>query len=175
MEETFPVRLDGEDRGSLTVRRDGLATVFEARCADPGRLVRLAVYGPGGEGYLGVMAPENGELRLRRRLTRAALSDFPGVIEYAGEAGAGKSPAPAPSPAAARTPEPPPGPAARQGEDLLWYRAGDGSLFTTWQARQFRAIPMAAWGLPVDKMLEKRTIEGVEYAVFETKAGKITG
>ena len=56
--------------------------------------------------------------------------------------------------------------------DLLWFQAGDGSLVTLWEGRQYRAIPMAAWGLPMDRILERRVIEGVEYAVFATENGK---
>ena len=37
----------------------------------------------------------------------------------------------------------------------------------------YRAIPMAAWGLPTERMVEKRTINGVEYAIFALKDGKI--
>ena len=37
----------------------------------------------------------------------------------------------------------------------------------------YRAIPMAAWGLPTERMVEKRTIYGVEYAVFALKDGRI--
>ena len=61
MDETYPIMIDGEHAGTLTVARRGLLTEFTARCADPGRLLRLSVYGGGREGYLGVMAPEGGE------------------------------------------------------------------------------------------------------------------
>ncbi len=37
----------------------------------------------------------------------------------------------------------------------------------------YRAIPMAAWGLPTERMVEKRTIHGVEYAIFALKDGRI--
>ena len=77
MSETYPVLINGEKKGTLTVSREGLTTRFDAKCEDPGTLVRLSVYGGGKEGYLGVMTPENGVLTLHRRLTRAALAAFP--------------------------------------------------------------------------------------------------
>lgn len=87
MSETYPVLINGEKKGMLTVSREGLTTRFDAKCEDPGTLVRLSVYGGGKEGYLGVMTPENGVLTLHRRLTRAALAAFPAEIELAAEAG----------------------------------------------------------------------------------------
>ena len=87
MSETYPVLINGEKKGTLTVSREGLTTRFDAKCEDPGTLVRLSVYGGGKEGYLGVMTPENGVLTLHRKLTRAALAAFPAEIEFAAEAG----------------------------------------------------------------------------------------
>ena len=66
MSETYPVLINGEKKGTLTVSREGLTTRFDAKCEDPGTLVRLSVYGGGKEGYLGVMTPENGVLTRSR-------------------------------------------------------------------------------------------------------------
>ena len=180
MGETYPIRINGETKGTLTVSREGLTTRFDARCEDPGTLVRLSVYGGGKEGYLGVMTPENGALTLHRRLSRAALSAFPAEIEYAGEAGRPTA-APEKKPAAEKPPERKPetaqnGVPAKTRErspDILWHDAGDGSLYAVVKNRPYRAIPMAAWGLPTERMVEKRTIEGVEYAIFALKDGRI--
>ena len=192
MSETYPVRINGEKKGTLTVSREGLITRFDAKCEDPGTLVRLSVYGGGREGYLGVMTPENGALTLHRKLTRAALAAFPAEIEFAAEAGR-KTAAPEQKPESARPPEkrtesaapvqaapaqPVPmqntalKPRERTG-DIVWRDAGDGSLYTVYKNQPYRAIPMAAWGLPTERMVEKRTINGVEYAVFALKDGKI--
>lgn len=205
MSEVYPVILSGKKCGELTVERQGLFTVFSARCADPGGLVRLSVYGPGGEGYLGVMEPQNGELRLYRRLSRAGAEAFPDSVEYAAEAGKGRGeatpaepPEQAPEPTVPEPPFPPaeepdadpppqddaaPGPPEPpavsaapepdEGTDVLWYEAGDGSLFTTWRGRDYRAIPMSAWGLPMEHAVEERTIDGVRYAVFALENGQI--
>lgn len=195
MSNEYPILLRGEKKGILTVTQEGLNTVFAAKCEDPGRLLRLSVYGDSREGYLGVMQPENGVLRLTKRLSRTAMSAFPGKIEYAGEAG--QTPRPKteektgpesaePIPTKAKEPPPvrpresaPPRPkepanARPRGRstDIIWYKVGDGSLYTVWNDQPYRAIPLSAWGLPMDKA-ERRTIEGVEYAVFPLKDGKI--
>lgn len=189
MSESYPILIHGEKKGALTVTREGLTTRFDARCEDPGTLVRLSVYGAGREGYLGVMTPENGALTLHRKLTRAGMADFPAAIEYAGEAGQ-KSAAPterekrpeaapgkktdiAPPAAGNAAPQNAPGKPRERGTDILWHDAGDGSLYTVYKNQAYRAIPMAAWGLPTERMVEKRTIEGVEYAVFALRDGRI--
>ena len=176
MDETYPILLSGEARGTLTVAKKGLFTEFDARFDDLGRLIRLSVYGGGREGYLGVAEPEGGALRLRRRFSRAAMNGFPEVIEFAAEAGRKPPEAPAPNEAAvtpARSPEKATPEPEEPNTDLLWYRTGDGSLVTTWEGRQYRAIPMAAWGLPLERALERRTIDGVEYAVFAVDSSRI--
>ena len=192
MSETYPVLLCGEKKGTLTVSREGLITRFDAKCEDPGTLVRLSVYGGGREGYLGVMTPENGVLTLHRKLTRAALAAFPAEIECAAEAGR-KISAPEQKPESARPPEKrtesaapvqaaPAQPVSMQNTaskpreragDVVWHDAGDGSLYTVYKNQPYRAIPMAAWGLPTERMVEKRTINGVEYAIFALKDGRI--
>ncbi len=203
MSETYPVLINGEKKGTLAISREGLTTRFDAKCEDPGTLVRLSVYGGGREGYLGVMTPENGVLTLHRKLTRAALAAFPAEIEFAAEAGR-RSAAPERKPEAGQTPEkraeaaapvqaalvssapgqnaarpnaaPMPNAAARPREragDIVWRDAGDGSLYTVYKNQPYRAIPMAAWGLPVERMVEKRVINGVEYAIFALKDGRI--
>lgn len=203
MSETYPVLINGEKKGTLAVSREGLTTRFDAKCEDPGTLVRLSVYGGGREGYLGVMTPENGVLTLHRKLTRAALAAFPAEIEFAAEAGR-KTAAPEQRPEGGQAPEkrgetaasaqaapgpsapgqsaprpnaaPMPNAAARPREragDIVWRDAGDGSLYTVYKNQPYRAIPMAAWGLPVERMVEKRVINGVEYAIFALKDGRI--
>ena len=151
-ETTVPVRLDGEVKGSLTVTAEGLLRRFDARCADPGRLVRLSVYGQGKEGYLGVMEPENGALTLCRKLSRTATAAFPARIEYAAEAGSAAPPRGEAAAAPASRPR-------SREKDVLWRRVGDGSLYTVSGDRPYRAVPMARLGLPAGKMLERRTID----------------
>ena len=170
--------------GVLTVERQGLVTAFTARCEDPGRLVRLSVYGGGVEGYLGVMEPTGGRLVLCRKLTREAMRGFPEHFEYAAEAGNPVAPAPPPKTEEKQKtgPQRPANcPANRGGRqsreqgsgDVLWAQVGEGSLYARWKGREYRAIPMAAWGLPLEQAVDRRVIGGVEYAVFALKDGVI--
>ena len=85
--ESYPIMLDGEAAGRLTVERQGSLTVFEADCDMREGLIRLSVYGGGREGYLGVLAPEDGRLTLRKRLSRSQTREFPERIERVGRAG----------------------------------------------------------------------------------------
>lgn len=196
----YPVIVDGRVTGRLTVTPSGLVTVFEAQCEDTGKVLRLSVYGEN-EGYLGVMAPREGKLYLRKSLSRSSMRGFPKHITHAGPAGeapaqetreeAGNSPpqnrerAPKPVENAGRAasgaerekrgqnaPDAPPQ-GQEPGADLLWYRTPDGTLFTTWEGRSFMAVPESVRGLPMEKCLERRPIEGRMYAVFETKNGRI--
>lgn len=187
MSEQYPLMLDGQVKGGLTVTREGLNTVFAARCEDPGRLVRLSVYGGGKEGYLGVMTPERGVLRLTRQISRAGMTGFPETIEYAAEAGrtlpaekAEEKPPARPDASARRPncttipnvnarrcPRPKQPEKKTEEEGLLWYPTGDGSLYTTWQGRGYQAVPMAPCGLSRQNMVEQRTIQGIEYAVYD--------
>ena len=121
MSETYPVLINGEKKGTLTVSREGLTTRFDAKCEDPGTLVRLSVYGGGREGYLGVMTPENGVLTLHRKLTRAALAAFPAEIEFAAEAGR-KTAAPEQKPESERPQEKKPGRRRRRDRRRLRHR-----------------------------------------------------
>ena len=87
MEGTYPVLIEGRERGRLTVTKQGLMTVFEAECEDAGGVLRLSVYGER-EGYLGVMVPdEDGALRLKKSLSRSALMPFPKKISHAAKSG----------------------------------------------------------------------------------------
>lgn len=167
METRVAIRWDNADRGELCVKEEGLTTVFSARCEDPGRLFRLSVYGGGKEGYLGVMQPERGLLTLQKRLTRTAMAGFPDMIEYAGEAGGRPAQSAPPEPAKEAAP-----PAAKTEEntDLLWYRLGDGSLYTVYRRQPYRAVPFCPGGVSRENFVEKRIIEGIAYAVYALPA-----
>ena len=113
---TVPIYIDGNEAGTLTVERQGPVTVMTADMTDAGRVVRLTVYGGGKAGYLGVPAPENGRLRLTKRLSPSQMRAFPQAPEYAAERPreAKKPPAPAMLPA----PETPEG--GEQEGHVLW-------------------------------------------------------
>lgn len=80
----YPIYIDGRKSGALTVTRQSGAVLISARLADPGRVVRLTVYGER-EAYLGVPEPGDGMLRLEKRLTGAAAEAFPQNPRYAAE------------------------------------------------------------------------------------------
>ena len=151
MSETYPVLINGEKKGTLAISREGLTTRFDAKCEDPGTLVRLSVYGGGREGYLGVMTPE-------KRAETAPAQNAP----------APAAPKPNAAPVQGNAPR-----LRERAGDILWRDAGDGSLYTVYKNQPYRAIPMAAWGLPTERMVEKRVINGVEYAIFALKDGRI--
>lgn len=83
----YPLIIDGNDAGTLSVSEEGLYTCFEAHAGDHAGLVRLWVCGGEECAYLGVMQPWSGGLYLRRRLSRRELKDFPPQIEYAADQG----------------------------------------------------------------------------------------
>ena len=84
---SYPIILDGEAVGELTVTRQGLFWSFEAECEPRSEIVRLSVYGDGKEGYLGTMEPIGDMLKLTKKFSRAALKEFPEKISYAGQKG----------------------------------------------------------------------------------------
>lgn len=94
---TYPIFIDGAQTGEVRVSRDGLFWLFDARCDEREELVRLSVFGGGEEGYLGLLSPEDGALRLKKRLSSAAVGAFPQRIEYAAPRGC---PLPEPEPEA---------------------------------------------------------------------------
>lgn len=81
---SYPILLNRAEAGTLTVSQDGLFWVFDAKCAMQTDLIRLSVFGEGGEGYLGIMEPCGDSLVLTKRLSRAALAGFPLTITHAG-------------------------------------------------------------------------------------------
>ena len=85
----YPLIIDGNDAGTLSVSEEGLYTCFEAHAVEHDGLVRLWVCGGGECAYLGVMQPWSGGLYLRRRLSRSELKGFPAQIEYAADQGGG--------------------------------------------------------------------------------------
>lgn len=79
----IPLIIGGKEAGKLTVSKCGLYTVMEAalESAAP-EIIRLWAHGGGHSACLGVMEPRDGGLRLRRRLTRLELRDFPEPIDF---------------------------------------------------------------------------------------------
>lgn len=83
----YPIIIDGKETGSIDVSRDGLFWCFEATSEDTGGIIRLSVFGDGGEGYLGVMEPKDNHMRLKKKLSRSGLKGFPHAITHGGKQG----------------------------------------------------------------------------------------
>lgn len=162
----YPLIIQGEKQGALSVERDGLYTRMEAWTETGGQLRRIWVHGGGRAGYLGVLQPWSGGMYLRRRLSRRELEAFPESIEYASdEPGAGESSA-IPQ---ARPQDPEPAPAAEAeeaipDEELLWLRRPDGSLTAFNGHCSLLALPAELRRGGEGTVL--RRINGREYMVF---------
>lgn len=127
----YPLMINGEARGALSEREDGLFTVFEATAFEVEGLLRLAAYGGGEEGYLGVMQPWSGGMYLKRRMTRRERASLPAAIEYAAPAGERRGACAGirePALANAETAEVDEGVGGDEDDGLIWYSRPDGSL-----------------------------------------------
>ena len=83
----YPIIIDGRETGELEVSREGLFWSFEGTSQMNDGIIRLSVFGEDGEGYLGVMEPQDMRLWLKKKLSRNATSGFPTRITHAGEPG----------------------------------------------------------------------------------------
>lgn len=139
---SYPIYIDGKECGKLTVREDGLMTVFSAKCGvKSGRITRLYVCGGGCSAVLGTLN-KNGEIT--RRFSRTELEKLPRDIEYAADV---------------------PDPSLNCGTgDTLWHRGKMGCLVS----ESLIAIPAKEERLAhvSDKL---RRIDGRLYLIFERK------
>ena len=170
MEGVYPIWIDGEVAGKLTVRAAGGRTVFSAVCRSLEGVVRISVYGGGREGYLGVLAPEGDALTLEKSFSRAALREFPAEIERVERAGMQTLPLP---PERETPPEPEPEPLPEDTSGLSWYASPDGALVAHDGARELIALPIGDERIPPSVPGRDRTIEGKDYVVYITKDGRI--
>lgn len=139
---------DGERSiGKLSICPDGLYTVFEAWAEDNGELTRLYISGGGKCVCLGVMLPEDGAVRLRRRLSRLELCSLPQPVDGV----------------YTRPPEEKP-PLPPAPETTQWQPMGDGSFVQIESDGRYIALPAklrrAVPGLRL------KTINGKEYLLF---------
>lgn len=176
MEGKYDITKDGEKLGTLTVVRQGGYTVFRADCGMMPGIFRLSVYGQGREGYLGVLMPEQGRMRLEKKLSSYAMRGFPGEIEFAGPAGGMEIP---------REAEPEKEEPLPQDEECVeqesaaqecvaqdgpfWYASADGALVSADSGREMVALPPDDARVPANIPGERRIIEGKEYLVYITK------
>ncbi|MEA4934720.1 MAG: hypothetical protein VB071_14220, partial [Lawsonibacter sp.] len=160
----YPVILDGAKAGKLNVSKQGLKYIFDAFCPDTDKLIRLSVYSDSGEGYLGVMQPDNGGMRLHREMSQNALSQFPREIKYAGRSGEKRE--------KQKQPQKPNAAQQKKENDTYWKKDALGMLWSTENGVELCAIPkilkIACYGVE----LPARTIEGVDYRIFKIEIGK---
>lgn len=162
MEGIYPVIIGGKVCGKLRVEKEGGYTLFRAECPMTGEVIRLSVYGDGKEGYLGVPLPRDGMLRLEKKLSPAAMRDFPGEIDHCGLAG---------EKAEEDVPEEPEAGGEEDGDEggPLWYATTDGALVSRSEGMEMVALPPEDSRVPRDIPGQPRTIEGKEYLVYITK------
>ena len=144
----YPLYIDGNKSGKLTVTQKGLMTVFCAECPDIGKVTRISVFGDGKSYLLGVLLPDRkGMMRVERSLSRNALQSLPLNIEYAADREIK-----------------PPSPAPPDKDGLLWFSSPDGTL-TAFDGRQ-SLIALPSDGVTAGMV---KTINGREYAIFPGK------
>lgn len=80
----IPIFIDDRKAGVLHMERRGSWTLLRGEMENPGRLVRLCLYGER-EVYLGVPQPEGERLVYCRRFTPREMCAFPRCPEYAAE------------------------------------------------------------------------------------------
>ena len=109
LEGTWPVYEDGRQVGTCTVARQGLYLRFDCRCGPAdGRILRLVLRSPAGDVSLGIPAPEEGILQLRKGIPAKRM---PQGDEFRLELlDSRPKPVPVPEPEPAPTPKPIPEP-----------------------------------------------------------------
>ena len=179
LEGTYPIVIDGELVGKLTVTAQGARTVFDAVCRPLPGVVRISVYGGGAEGALGVLTPDGEQFGLHKILSRTELKNFPQEIESVERSGlkhaaaAEEEPA-APVEQAVGDAVPEPAPEVPEDTDgLFWYSSPDGALVCFDGTRSLIALPLGDERIPEGYGGQRRSIEGKEYIVYITKNGRI--
>lgn len=176
LDGVYPVLIDGELRGKLTVYTVGTAAVFDVECCFLPGIIRVSAYGEGQEGYLGVLAPEEETLSLHKKLSRSALQKFPHtieVVERAGQGGQYTQSAETPNPS-----EEKPAPASEEAavpedaDGLYWYSSPDGALVCFDGERNLIALPPSDARNPGSGGV-LRCVEGRDYLVYRTKNGRL--
>ena len=89
LEGTWPVYEDGRQVGTCTVARQGLYLRFDCRCGPAdGRILRLVLRSPAGDVSLGIPAPEEGILQLRKGIPAKRMPQVsPGAFGLPPQAG----------------------------------------------------------------------------------------
>ncbi len=170
MEGIYPVIINGSVCGKLRVEKSGAYMRFVAECPMQSEVIRLSVYGGGEEGYLGVPLPEEGMLKLDKKLSPAAMKSFPKSIDHCALAGEKPEEPRQEEPKAESHEEKAEETAGESAEDnTFWYASSDGALVSRNGEREMVALPTGDARLPRDIPGQPRIIEGKEYLVYITK------
>ena len=141
----YPIYIDGEKCGVLTVTQEGLRTRFAAQCDKHHGIVRVFIYGEGRSAYLGVLCPDGESMALSKAFTKNEMSRFPRKIEYASNAEIRKE-------------------APQEKKDTKWIMSTCGCLVCFEGGVKYVAIP--ADGKRLEKTGLVRHIDGGDYLVF---------
>lgn len=120
--------------GTLRAWQDGLYTLLEASAEPQEGLTRLYVSGGGKSTCIGLMVPEGGLLKLRRRLSKLEMRKLPHIetVSTCPPEKAARAEPPAPE----KKPEEQPAAPAE-----VWRPMPDGSLVLTTAEGRFLALP----------------------------------
>ena len=92
MSEVISVMYEGDEIGTATITREGLYCTVDCRCRIPSEeVLRAYVDRENGPLCLGVLVPEEGQLRLRRRFAKSGFPSDPSVVTVAGREGTWRS------------------------------------------------------------------------------------
>jgi len=178
LDGVYPVIIDGELMGKLTVTARSGRTAFDAVCKPMEGVVRISVYGGGREGRLGVLTPAGDGLALHKVLTRNDIMQFPAEIASVERSG---RECPRPSEASAPQTEQrkndvgePPAPQDLPAEEeQRWYSSPDGALVCFNGKRSLIALPVGDARIPAGCGGLRKTVDGKEYIVYITQNGRI--
>ena len=140
----YPFLYKGRISGTLSVRPDGLFTVFELICRCTPDILRVSVYGDGKAFYLGIPQPRGTGLYLCRKLTKLEMAGVPSAIKYAACAEEEKNG----------------DKECASNDGSLWHRHSDGTLTNG----NTIAIPASLRTSPVKAVI--KNIEGRTYMLF---------
>lgn len=154
--ERYPIVIKGKTVGEVSVMHQGSKTLFSADCRMLEGIVRIAVFGGGRRGYLGVLAPKGDRLCLEKSFSSRDMAGFPEKIEYA-----------APFNEAPRRPS-----GAKAEGEAKWKRACDGALYCMSGARSLVALP-AEDRRVAGRRLARTVIENREYALLSPELYRV--
>lgn len=132
------IYIEGAERGSLFIEKEGMYTVLHGEISSDGELMRLYLQGGGEILPLGLMEPKGEKAVFRKRYSKMEMQKFPKKIEKALAVPYNQSPpmpekSEKPKPQIIKIPEP-----QRKSE---YWKEENGSLFFICAEGRFLALP----------------------------------